>query len=107
MKVSVLVSAVAASLAFVAPVKAQDSAVFAECVKSFVAGRFEGQPTTVRFEREYSPLLPLMLRRQATQMKLVATDKQSGRMLATAMCSNKSGVVVVEEIRDVELIAAR
>jgi hypothetical protein len=106
MKVSVLVSALAASLAVVAPVHAQDSAVLEQCVKSFVTDRFDGQNTVVRYEIDRNYTMPLVLRRYATQhVKLVATRK--GRTLASATCSHKEGVVIVEEVMSSDLIAAR
>jgi hypothetical protein len=108
MKVSVLVSAVAVSLAAVAPAHAQDSAVLEQCVKSFVADRFDGQNTVVRYEIDRNYNMPLVLRRYATQqVKLVATSK--GRTLATATCTSKDkdGVVIVEDVIASDLIAAR
>jgi hypothetical protein len=107
MKTSALVRMVAVAAVAVAPfsVHAQDSEVMNACVDAFVAQNFADKSTTVRIERNYGYQLPLVLQTRVTRVKLVATEKRTDRVLASATCSEKGGIITVEPVK-ADLIAA-
>jgi hypothetical protein len=107
MKTSALVRVVAVAAVAFAPfsVQAQDSEVLNACVDAFVAQNFADKSTTVRFERNYGYQLPLVLQTRAPRVKLVATEKSTDRVLATATCGEKGGIITVEPVK-AEVVAA-
>jgi hypothetical protein len=107
MKTSAFVRVVAVAAVAIAPlsVHAQDSEVLNACADAFVAQNFADKTTTVRFERNYGYQLPLVLQTRAPRVKLVATEKRTDRVLATAMCGEKAGIITVEPVK-ADVIAA-
>lgn len=101
------VSVIALALCTAAPLaQAQDQdAAIRACAESFVANHFAGQQTSVRVVSD--PIYgPLVLRSQERAIKLVASSKTTGQVLAVATCSNKAGIVTVLPI-EVAVVAAR
>jgi hypothetical protein len=104
MKTLVRVAAIATVALAPFAAHSQDSAVYA-CADAFIAQSFAGKSTVVRVEREYAPLLPLVLQSNSSRVKLVASEKATNRVLATATCSTKGGIVTVEPVK-ADLIAS-
>jgi hypothetical protein len=105
-KTSAYLRCVAVAAIALTPFAAQaDDAVMDACVKTFVAQNFPGQSPTIRIERTHRYPLPLVLQTSAPRVKLVASDVNTDRVLATATCGEKRGIVTVEPAKPA-LIAA-
>ena len=95
MKTSVGVRLVAVASIALAPFAAfgHDASDAQLCADAFVAQNFPGQTPIINVEKNDVVPLPLSLRRRATSVKLTAASRQTGRLLATATCTAKRGVV--------------
>jgi hypothetical protein len=100
MKMSGAIKAAACAAMVFAPglASASDEAAIASCAKSFIAEQFPDRVTSIRVEQPVRLHSPLLLRYE-TNVKLVATGKTSGRVIATATCNKKDGVVTVLPIQ--------
>lgn len=109
MKTSAYVRVLAVAAVAMAPFAAfgQDTATSQACVDAFVAQNFPGQTPTIKVENDLEVRLPLSLFYSVRSMQLIAADHVSGRVLATATCTHKSGVVKLVPSYSAALIAAR
>jgi len=108
MKLSVVSLFVLASMSLSAPlVQASESEVLQACLKSFVAENFANQKTTIRIDGDNAFPLPLVMRRNDMQVRLIASSKATGRQLAVATCGRKDGVVTILSLQPSATMAAR
>lgn len=100
MKLSGAIKAATCAAMVFAPglASASDVAAIESCAKSFIAEQFQDRVTSVKIEPPARLHSPLLLRPE-TSVRLVATGKTSGRVIATATCSTKDGVVTVLPIQ--------
>lgn len=100
MNTSVCIRFVAVAAVALTPFAAHaDDAVMDACVKTFVAQNFPGQSPAIRIERDYGYLMPLVLQNRTPRVKLVASDVNTDRVLATATCGEKRGIVTIEPVK--------
>lgn len=100
MKFMTLLKIAACASVALAPamVQAGDRAAIEACAKSFIAEQFPDRVTSVRIEAPVRLHSPLIVRAETT-VRLVATGRQSGRVVATATCNMKDGSVTVLPIQ--------
>jgi hypothetical protein len=109
MKTSVYVRLLAVTSLALTPLAAfaQDSDTTKMCIDAFVAQNFPGQTPLINVAKDNSVRVPLALNRGAYILKLSAASRETGRVLATATCTEKRGVVMLSPDRSSALIAAR
>lgn len=97
MKTSVCVRLMAVATVALAPFAAfgQDVDTTQSCVDAFVAKNFPGQTPTINIEKESALRVPLSLNARSMTLKLTAASRETGRVLATATCTEKRGVVTI------------
>jgi hypothetical protein len=83
--------------------QAGDSDLVQSCAKSFIAEQFPNRVTSVRIESNYRGFGPLVLR-ATPQVTLIAREKTTGRVLATANCRSHAGEVDVLPLVPVDRI---
>jgi len=76
------------------------------CVDAFVAQNFPGQTPIINVDKQ-AVMLPLALYRNGVSVKLTAASRETGRVLATATCTAKKGVVKLIPEYSATVIAAR
>ena len=73
------------------------------CMDVFATQNFADRTTSFRIERERQVLLPLIASTGTRYVQLVATERATGKVLATAQCEVKNSTSTIGEIT----IAAR
>ena len=108
MKTSVGVRLMAVASVALAPFAAfgHDTNSSQSCVDAFVAQHFPGQSPIIKVEKD-SVRVPLVLYTNAVSIKLTAASRETGRLLATATCTSKGGVVELSPEYSAALISAR
>jgi len=111
MKTSVGVRLMAVASVALAPFAAfgHDTVDTQSCVDAFVAQHFPGQTPIINVEKSSAARLPLALYTGgvAVSVKLTAASRETGRLLATATCTTKRGVVKLSPDNSAALIATR
>jgi hypothetical protein len=109
MKTSVYVRMMAVASIALTPFAAfgQEADVTQACINAFVAQNFPGQEPIIKVSKEYTLRVPLSLSRGAFSLQLSAASVDTGRVLATATCTEKRGVVKLSPDRSATLIASR
>jgi hypothetical protein len=94
MKTAAMFSTAIAMLAIAAAARAQDSGAAQLCVDAYVAANLQGRQVETRVNNDVSYFKPIELRSKQPAVKIVVTDKASGRQLAAATCADR-GVITV------------
>jgi hypothetical protein len=68
------------------------------CMDVFATQNFADRTTSFKVERERPVLLPLIASTGTRQVQMIATDRASGKVLATAQCEVKSSTKIGEII---------
>jgi hypothetical protein len=84
---------------------ASDNDVMQQCVKAFTTENFPGRSTHVNAEKQVTLPGPLALHR-TPRVKLEAKGVESGRLLASATCTQKNGTVTVSPASTTAVVAA-
>jgi D-serine deaminase-like pyridoxal phosphate-dependent protein len=91
MKTVSIRTAMLASLAFAPAAFATDAASIQGCMDSFAARHFADSKVTFAIEGDTGFSVPLVARGGTRQVQLVATARNTGRVLATATCAIRDG----------------
>lgn len=81
--------------AFSAAASSATNANTKTCIDTFIEQEVGDRPTEVRIHERYIPPMPIVLRAELP-LQLRATEKNTGRTIATAACDPRQGLVDVD-----------
>jgi hypothetical protein len=107
MKMSAIVRIAAVAVLASAPMLAQADNSVKQCMNVFANQNFADRDTTFRVAADHSGRRPLVSSSRKVEVKLAASDRLTGELLATATCTVKHGVATLNKLNTTDMVASR